>query len=115
MPKNLSERILSRAKQKEGKGRAQNHAAFLAQREQIKQSLADGWAVFHIWETLYREGKIKTCYAAFCRQVKRSIPPRRAAAPEVPVASGARQQRRLEAPVVDGFSFESTPNQEDLL
>lgn len=115
MPKNLSERILSRAKQKEGKGRAQNHAAFLAQREQIKQSLADGWAVFHIWETLHREGKIKTCYAAFCRQVRRSIPARNALAPQAPTAISATQRPRVNAPMVDGFSFESTPNQEDLL
>lgn len=115
MPKNLSERILSRAKQKEAKRRAQNHAAFLAQREQIKQSLGDGWAILHIWETLHLEGKITTGYAAFCRRVKRSILARGAVMPHVPVATGTTQGPRLNAPVADSFSFESTPNQEDLL
>lgn len=114
MPKNLSERILSRAKQKEAKRRAQNHAAFLAQREQIKQSLADGWAILHIWETLHLEGKITTGYAAFCRRVKRSILARGTVMPNTPAAT-ATQGPKLNAPVVDGFSFESTPNQEDLL
>ena len=115
MPKNLSERILSRAKQKEAKGRAQNHAAFLAQREQIKQSLADGWAILHIWETLHLEGKITTGYAAFCRRVKRSILAPGAVMPRVPMATGSTPSPRSNAPVVDGFSFESTLNQEDLL
>lgn len=115
MPKNLSERIQSRAKQKEARVRVQNHAAFLAQLEQIKQSLKDGWAVVHIWETLHQEGKISIGYAAFCRRVKRSLLAHRSMAPQAPITMEATHRPRLNAPVVDGFNFEATPNQEDLL
>lgn len=112
MPKSLSERVLARAKQKEAKKRANNHAAFLAQRDQIKQSLADGWAILHIWETLHLEGKITTGYAAFCRRVKRST---LASGTVTPNATGTTKGAWLNTPVYDGFKFDSIPNKEDLL
>lgn len=114
MPQNLSDRILARLQQDDAMRRRRNFAAFLAQRDQIAQSLRDGWAVVQIWETLHQEGKITTGYAAFCKQVKRLIPDR--SLPSEPTASTAAASRtRTKTMPVDGFSFDSTPNKEDLL
>ena len=67
-----------------------------------------------IWETLHHEGKITTGYAAFCKQVKRLIPDRNMLS--APMASTAAVSRaRTKAMPADGFSFDSTPNKEDLL
>lgn len=113
MPRNLSERILLRVKQGHATRKAKNFAAFLAQREQIRLSLADGWPVSQIWETLHQEGKITTGYPAFCRQVKRWKLVRGATAPQAQAA--VTQTRKPRPPDVSGFTFESTPNPEDLL
>lgn len=110
MPRDLSERILMRVKQSNATRKAKNFAAFLAQREQIRLSLADGWPISQIWETLHQEGKITTGYPAFCRQVKRWKLVRGAAAPQA-----VTKTLKPRTPDVGGFTFESTPNQEDLL
>ena len=111
----LSERILMRVKQSNATRKAKNFAAFLAQREQIRLSLADGWPILQIWETLHQEGKITTGYPAFCRQVKRWIGLRGAAAPQASVIMAAAKTLKPKTPDGGGFTFESTPNQEDLL
>ena len=113
MPRNLSERILMRIKQSNATRKTKNFAAFLAQREQIRLSLADGWPISQIWETLHQEGKISTGYPAFCRQIKRWKLVRSALAPQAQVAVAKTLKPRT--PDVGGFTFESTPNQEDLL
>ena len=114
MRQNLSERILARLQQSEAMRRRRNFAAFLAQRDQIAQSLRDGWAMVQIWETLHHEGRITTGYAAFCKQVKRLIRDRDT--PNTFMASTTATPRaKPKAMPVNGFSFDSTPNKEDLL
>lgn len=114
MPKSLSERILIRTRGKDATRKAKNFAEFLAHRDQIKQSLADGWSVLQIWKTLHGEGTITTGYPAFCRQINRWIRSRGARAlrvqAETPVS--ATDPKR---PDIGGFTYESIPNQEDLL
>ena len=61
MAKSLSERITARMVKKKPSRSAQNRAAFLALRVDIKQALDDGWPVKSIWETLHEEGKIDFC------------------------------------------------------
>ncbi|MEP7371325.1 MAG: TraK family protein [Nitrosospira sp.] len=113
MPRDLSDRILMRVKQSNATRKAKNLAAFLAQREQIRLSLADGWPISQIWETLHQEGKISTGYPAFCRQVNRWKLVRGASAPQAQVAVTKTLKPKTRG--IGGFTFESTPNQEDLL
>ncbi len=115
MPKSLSERILIRAKEKDATRKARNFAEFLAQREPITQALADGWSVLQIWKTLHQEGTITTGYPAFCRQVNRWIRARSARAPRVQAGTFASTLTHPKPPGIGGFTYESTPNQEDLL
>ena len=114
MPQNLSDRILARLQQDDAMRRRRNFAAFLAQRDQIAQSLRDGWAMVQIWETLHHEGKITIGYAAFCKQVKRLIPSRDTSN-ALPASTAATPQAKPKALPADGFSFDTTPNKEDLL
>ena len=115
MSKSLPERILMRTKQGRATRRAKNYAAFLAQREEIKQSLEIGWSALQIWETLHQEGKITTGYPAFCRQVNRRILACGAATSQAPVKTTVTPAAKPKSPDVGGFTYESTPNQEDLL
>ena|ERR1700712_2779129 len=114
MPPNLSKRILARVEKSEAMRKRRNFAAVLAQRDQIAQSLRDGWPVIQIWETLHHEGRITTGYAAFCKQVKRLIHDG-----SRPISSMARStitcREKTKVSPTGGFRFESTPNKEDLL
>ncbi len=58
MAKTLSQRIAERAKTKLPSKSGKNRAAFLAVRDEVRQSLIDGWPVKSIWETLFDEGKV---------------------------------------------------------
>ena len=115
MPKSLSERIVIRSKGKDATRKAKNFAKFLAHREQIKQALADGWPVLQIWQTLHQEGTITTGYAAFCRQVNRWIHPRGARALRIPMDTPISIATKPKPLDIGGFTFDSTPNKEDLL
>jgi Family of unknown function (DUF5338) len=114
MQKNLSLRISERVRNNRSSRSARNMAAFLAQRDEISSALKDGWTVYQIWETLHAEQKIAASYNTFCGQVKRLIVKRErtayqsSAAPSVP-----SPPRRPAKP--DGFTFSSTPNDEDIL
>ncbi|SHM13957.1 hypothetical protein SAMN05216428_11516 [Nitrosospira sp. Nsp11] len=116
MPKNLSERIMARSRKKKATRRARSYAAFLSQREQIKHSLAEGWSVMHIWQTLYTERRITVCYVTFNRQVHRWIRNRSSTTEQAALLKSASTQVTKLAPTVTGgFNFDSTPKQEDLL
>lgn len=137
--KSLSERIAERAKKKKQPGRAgKNRAAFLAVRDEVRQSLDDGWPVKDVWETLYDEGAIAFRYDAFIGYVKKLIRQPATVAPSIPVVQEAPARPAIPAktpmaipkptlkpatrdPVVTkpstpgSFSFDSTPRKEDLL
>ena len=137
MAKSLSERIAARSVKKNPSRSAQNRAAFLALRVDIKQALDDGWPVKSIWETLHEEGKVDFSYQAFRGYANRLIlsPPATEPSTQVPAGvpatpvdkapipgqdTSAAQQATTKAhetkpntPV--GFTYNPIPNKEDLL
>jgi hypothetical protein len=118
MQKGLSYRISQRVRDNRSSRNARNLAAFLAQRDEISRALDDGWTVFQIWETLHAEQKIAATYNTFCNQVKRLIVRHEqsacssSGAIRAPSPVARRPAKRAGA---DGFTFSSTPNDEDLL
>lgn len=128
MAKSLSERIAARTVKKKPSGSAQNRAAFLALRVDIKQALDDGWAVKNIWETLHEEGKVDFSYQAFRGYTNRLIlsppatePPSPAAGklpdtgPSNPTKQVAPKAAVKQPPQATGFTFNSAPKKEDLI
>lgn len=121
MAKNLSERIAARMVKKKPARNAQNRAAFLTLREDIKQALDDSWPVKSIWETLREEGKVDYSYQAFRGYVNRLILSPRAAVTSTdkvvvyPRQSNQIIEKKIEQPAVTGFTFNKTPNKEELL
>ncbi|OQW86272.1 MAG: hypothetical protein BWK72_18025 [Rhodoferax ferrireducens] len=129
MAKSLSERIAARTVKKKPSRSAQNRAAFLALRVDIKQALDDGWPVKSIWETLHEEGKVDFSYQAFRGYANRLILSPPATEPPAPIpaavipepgpsnptkpASSKTAVKKPEPPA--GFTFNSKPNKEDLL
>lgn len=120
MAKSLSERIAARTAQKKPTHGAQNRAAFLAVRVDVKQALDDGWPVKFIWETLHEEQKVKFSYQAFRGYVNRLVlspAPTATSSPTSEVAAKTatptpvtkRTKRR------EGFVFNPVPNPEELL
>lgn len=142
MAKSLSTRIAERAARKKPSRNAQNRATFLSLRGDVKQALDDGWPVKTIWETLHDEGKVSFSYQAFRGYVNRLILSPRAseeaalaqveAEPSPPAKpptgqvkaqqqSGTKAQkpnpaepRKKESVGIPGFTFNPTPNKEDL-
>lgn len=128
MAKSLSERIAARTVKKKPSRSAQNRAAFLALRVDIKQALDDGWPVKSIWETLHEEGKVDFSYQAFRGYANRLIlsPP----ATETPLPAAERlptqgpsnePKQAIPKPAekkpdpATGFTFNSAPKKEDLI
>lgn len=130
MAKSLSERIAARTVKKKPSRSAQNRAAFLALRVDIKQALDDGWPVKSIWETLHEEGKVDFSYQAFRGYANRLIlsppateppaPPPVAEATPAPGASNPTKPASSKTAVkkpepATGFTFNNNPKKEDLL
>ena len=118
MQKDLSYRISQRVRDNRSSRNARNLAAFLAQRDEISRALQDGWTVYQIWETLHAEQKIAASYNTFCNQVKRLIARREQHA--YPVSGAIRApspplRRPEKRSGEEGFTFSSTPNDEDIL
>jgi hypothetical protein len=106
---NLSYRISVRVRNNRSSRNARNLAAFLAQRDEIRNALEDGWTVYQIWETLHGEQKITTSYNAFCSQVNRLIIKREETAlPKTKRAYQSPSPPRHAANTA-GFTFSSTP------
>jgi len=128
MAKSLSERIAARTVQKKPSRNAQNRAAFLALRVDIKQALDDGWPVKSIWETLHEEGKIEFSYQAFRGYANRLILspsttetlfraenlPTQGSSDELKQATMPKPSQKKSDPTT-GFTFNSAPNKEDLI
>jgi len=129
MTKSLSERIAERAKKKKPSRNAQNRAAFLAVRADVKQAIDDGWPVNKVWETLHEEGKVTFSYQAFRGYVNRLI---LASKPDVATApatlgegstpdagklavEGTSNTTRQKPAALPGFTFNANPDKKDLL
>jgi hypothetical protein len=105
----LSYRISLRVKDNRSSRNARNLAAFLAQRDEIRNALEDGWTVYQIWETLHAEQKVRTSYNTFCNQVNRLIIKREETAfPKTKRAYQSPSPARHAADTA-GFTFSSTP------
>ena len=133
MAKSLSERIAARSVRKKPSRSAQNRAAFLALRVDIKQALDDGWPVKSIWETLHEEGKVGFSYQAFRGYVNRLIfSPPPTGAPVVMTAplvgsvpssessttthnQATHKAAQKKPATTAGFTFNPVPNKEELL
>jgi hypothetical protein len=124
MAKSLSERIATRSLKKKPSRSAQNRAAFLALREEIKKALDDGWPVKSIWETLVEEGKISFSYQAFRGYTNRLIlsadhQPEKPSTPKEEQNKQAEKTASVEAskkkPTISkGFSYNPIANKEEL-
>jgi hypothetical protein len=122
MTKKLSSRIAERIAIKKSSRSAMYRATFLVLRDDIVQALDDGWSIKTIWETLHEEGKINFTYQSFLTYVKRVIlAPKPVAAnietakPPLPKPPEPTKPMQLMAPGVRGFTFQATPNKEDLI
>lgn len=121
MAKSLSERIAERSKKKSPSRNAQNRAAFLAIREDIKQALDDGWPVKSIWETLHEEGKVTFSYQAFRGYVNRLILTNKSKSVSVVALNQHEKNEQVtimakqKSAEVPGFTFMAHPDKEDLL
>jgi hypothetical protein len=109
MQSTLSHRISLRVKDNRSSRNARNLAAFLAQRDEIRNALEDGWTVYQIWDTLHAEQKITASYNTFCGQVNRLIIKR-----ERDASVGMKRAYQMPSSTRHtanpaGFTFSSTP------
>lgn len=130
MSKRLTERIAAHMQTQKPTRSGQNRAAFLAQRDDIKEALTDGWPVKTIWETLHDEGKISFGYDAFISYVNSLIrspgEPEKATARPPASSKPAPKKAPPATPkpvppterksgVIPSFNHNSRPNIADLL
>lgn len=117
-PKPLSERVADRFTLKKTSASAQNRAAFLALREDIKQALNEGWKSKNIWETLFDEGKITFSYPTFHNYVKKLIlSTMTVKTPQAPDKISPTEEKKpaLKNQGIPGFTFNPVANKEDLI
>ena len=116
-PKPLSERVADRFTLKKTSVSAQNRAAFLALREDIKQALSEGWKSKNIWETLFDEGKITFSYPTFHNYVKKLILTMAVKTPPAPdqISPAEEKKTALKSQGIPGFTFNPVANKEDLI
>lgn len=112
--KTLSERIAERACEKSACAPHANRAVILALRNDIQQALDDGWSVLAVYHTLYDESRVTFSYQAFRRYVNRIHLGKLATEKRLPRQPNETALERSAAPVT-GFSFNPSPNKEELL
>ncbi len=129
MNKTISERLAAKAVDKKplASNRNQNRAIFLALRQEIIQALGDGWSIKSIWGILHEEGKVAFGYAVFWSYTKRLIQTQPGRSTEQPAnergstgdrrntAKPATAAPKKEIPEIKGFTFNPSPNKEDLI
>lgn len=123
MAKSLSERIAERMAKRKPNKRALNLAAFLANKSDIEDALKDRWSVRSIWETLKAEGKIQVSYQAFNNYVNNHI--NRSDKPIEKDNSTIIETKKIDDEEIKPevketnksteFTFNATPNKEDLI
>lgn len=112
--KTLSERIAERAREKSPCAPHSNRAVILALRNDIQQALDDGWSVLAVYDTLYDEGRVTFSYQAFRRYVNRIHLGKLVTEKRPPKQTNKTAFKSSAAPAT-GFSFNPTPNKEELL
>jgi len=96
--------------------------AFLAVKEDVKSALDAGYSMKTIWEYMQEAGRIATRYETFTLHVKRYIkngpaPVRQAPSPAAaePAPQAKEPAKKTAAPSPSGFSFNASPNANDLI
>jgi len=120
MAKSLLDILAARAAKKPPNQKTRNRAAFLANIEEIRQALDNGWSVKDIWEALKEDGRIPFGYQAFLGYVKRLIrnqPATRGKTveetdPGNQVTEGLAKEQKPEG--IKGFKFDPIPKKEEL-
>lgn len=70
----LGERICKRILSDPSAPKSQkNRAAFLAYRDEIEATLADGWSILAVWRMMNDDGRITFTYQSFRKYVNRLI------------------------------------------
>lgn len=111
--KTLSERIAERARVKSASAPHSNRAIVLALRADIQQALDDGWSVLAVHQTLHDEGRVTFSYQAFRRYVNQIHLSRTSPEKRRRKQAGKTAFKSSVAPV-PGFSFNPSPNKEEL-
>ncbi len=118
MGKSLSDAIAAKMALRPASQSAKNRTAFLANMEEIRQALGDGWSRKIVWETLKEQGKISFGYQAFLRYVSRLIVPAAEKKPDQaqtegkPLVETAAEKPEPEG--IKGFKWNPNPKKEDL-
>ena len=109
--------------------RKETLAAFLVVREDVREAIAAGYALKTIWEHMHETGRVSYRYETFLRHVRRHITdaPIDRTTQSSTVKSGAQgkggdestpqaltESRKRSPPRLGGFTFNPTPNKEDL-
>ena len=114
-PEKLAEWV--RAKKTERPCQDKHVVAFLAVRADVQAALDAGYAMKTIWEHMRESGRLQCRYETFTQHVRRYI--KHGSRPAVELASTGQDKaaRPATKPVLKlgGFSFDATPNKDDLL
>lgn len=111
--KPLSERIAERVRGKAACAPHSNRAVILALRTDIQQAFDDGWSVLAVYQTLHDEGRVTFSYQAFRRHVNRLLLGKPEAKKQRPATLKKSVAVSPEKPI-QSFTFNPTPNKEDL-
>lgn len=112
-------------KAKGGRKPDANVAAFLAVRDLVKARMDDGYSATIIHAFLRDSQQIDFCYDTFLKYVHRYVKPARKGAKaksrtarmggQAPSADSASTVKRDTPSGIQGFTFNSTPNREELI
>ena len=130
MSKKLTELIAQAEMQRQQQGTGiKNRSAFLALRDDIKEAMADGWALKQIYRTLHTQQKITCSYQTFVNYANELIlKPTQSQNPTTTTMNQdtkkiPEQKANLnntettikKPPVLPGFIFNPIANKEDLI
>ena len=130
MSKKLTELIAQAEMQRQQQGTGiKNRSAFLALRDDIKEAMADGWALKQIYRTLHTQQKITCSYQTFVNYVNELIlKPKQVSNTATILNQDTKQEttekiatrndtetRIKKPPALPGFIFNPIANKEDLI
>ena len=130
MSKKLTELIAQAEMQRQQQGTGiKNRSAFLALRDDIKEAMADGWALKQIYRTLHTQQKITCSYQSFVNYANELILKSKQAqnatkilnqctkqeTPEQKANLNDTETRIKKPPELPGFIFNPIAKKEDLI
>lgn len=130
--KNYTEELAEWVEKRAKKKRRQDAVvvAFLAVRPDVKEATESGYALTTIWEHMLETGKLKCSYETFRKHARRFLTPTQAdpdskskTAPQAFVGKENKDDQKTKTTKqagqkmnepLNGFTFNATPNKEDL-